>query len=71
MGTPPYINVDLKLSGRHGKNRTFADNQKGAREAADWVTAQLGCDNWKLEPMEFLGYRIVVESSDGKGDKQA
>lgn len=58
-GTPPYIKAEVKAI--NGKDSTaFADNEEGARECARWVTLKLGRDDWTLEDMLFLGYRIVV-----------
>lgn len=52
--TPARIKVDLDSRPR----KTFDDNTVGASEAAAYITSQLG-DDWKLEDMQFLGYRIV------------
>lgn len=57
-GMPPYIKVSLPE--QLNSSNTFADNSKGAVEAAAWVTKVLGRDDWRMEDMAFLGYRIVV-----------
>lgn len=56
-GIPRYIKVSIEGS---ELDRTFTDNEAGAKEAADWVTQSVGRDDWKLEDMAFLGFRIVV-----------
>lgn len=61
--TPDRIRVEVT-----GNVRVFDDNQRGAQDAADFVTSRIGND-WKLEEMGFLGYRIIVDdkTQDGEG----
>lgn len=64
-GTPRYIVVQLKIPNQvEQPKETFADDQQGAREAAQFVTDRLGRDDWKLESMEFLGYQIVTGTAE-------
>lgn len=42
----------------------FANNTEGTRGAVNWMTATLERDDWLLENMDFLGYRIYVEVND-------
>jgi hypothetical protein len=43
----------------------FPDGNDGAKQAADWITEQIGRDDWRLEDMEFLGMRIYVPTEEG------
>jgi hypothetical protein len=67
-GTPPYIRVKLNESEvvAGDSEIVFADNQLGAQQAADAVTSRLGRDDWTLQDMQFLGYRIRVPVDDEK-----
>lgn len=58
-GTPPYIKVELH-AGAYKLHETFADSERGAEEARDYVTVKLHRDDWFLEDLKFLGLRIVV-----------
>jgi hypothetical protein len=57
--TPARIRVQFK----NGDTKVFDDNSIGAAEATSHITTILG-DEWKLEDLAFLGYRIVTQDPE-------
>lgn len=54
QGLPPYLEVLI------GENKeSFPDDKDGALAAVKWITRALNSDDWFLEEMGFLGYRII------------
>lgn len=54
-GQPPYIEVSIGSA-----KETFSDSTKGSEQAAQYITDQLQRDDWTLQEMAFLGYRIRI-----------
>lgn len=66
-GKPPYIEARVHISEipmGSSCQETFPDNNEGAIRAAEWVSATLSRDDWKLEECGFLGHRIVVPTQE-------
>lgn len=54
--TPARIRVKLNQL----ETQVFNDNHIGAEKAAEYISRTIGY-SWKLEDMQFLGYRIITE----------
>jgi hypothetical protein len=39
---------------------SFNDSPEGVKQMVQFITTFLGSDDWKLEDLFFLGYRIVT-----------
>lgn len=63
-GNPKYIIAYMGNADGGRDRESFPDNKEGALASSDWVTAHLGRDDWRLEDMQFLGYRIYVPAEE-------